>query len=911
MKMRLVGIFACLTFLLVRNSSLAQQNKHYGSTTQDSLELERKRSHNFYALKQYKYKDQSVRSNIFEYELDIEVIVPSSHTVDDLKGFLKTLENDPILAGDESHNITNVLLTTVCETTSDKRLCSCEDGYNWPPTMCRQYSPCNSPSSSPNCDCIRHLSMDDNVTYCSVPKNILYGVCKVNSEFTDEFLNIYSVIYRNYKDDFENALFEAYKTIQGFLSIEVTDIRKGSIILDYEVRGINIPLSEVLKATPKAEDMLKDKYAIEKGSFAVTDKPGGCRDHSHGFVNENAIFNASCSEGFEGFMTLICKNGKLEIDKERCVSIDLTQFKQNLTTHVIKQNLSLVVKSLSELVTQGHIARTAGNLRTIVTILRSISSLSLQNITGSTMQDFIQTVSHILDFQTLANWTLLLKDERDVSSRLLHSVENFSRHLSPDHLPFSVTNDFINWQGVKVSANNYGMDYNVIFNTIGFNVTGSVLLPKEQIMKLPINTPIVSIAYSTLGQLLPAILDGNALVNGLVMSTIVKTSSQIKDVFLTFEKINGSLEEPQCVFWDFDGTQWTDTDCHLENETHMAVVCRCTHLTSFSILMSPTTPSDKVLTYITYIGIGISMASLILCLLIEAVVWRHVTKHKTAFMRHVSMVNIAISLLIADIWFIIASVVTQLTQEWSNSKIIENACIASTFFIHLFYLCLFFWMLTLGLLILYRTVLVFHENSKSRMLSITFCLGYLCPLLISIITIASTQPHTSYRRKDACWLNWNNSRSLLAFIIPAFLAVLLNVIIVVVVMSKLRRPTIGEKTVQEKNTLVQIGRSIVILTPLLGLTWIFGILIVVYKALPFHIVFAILNSFQGFLILLCGTLWDSKVLQALLNKFSLSRWSSQHTKNSLQNFSSDPMPKTFSKVFHKKKSCKISKGATS
>nr|XP_033794252.1 adhesion G-protein coupled receptor F1 [Geotrypetes seraphini] len=899
--MRLVGIFACLALLLVRTSSLARQNQHYDSITQDSQVLERKRSHNFYAMIQDKYKDQSVSSNISEYELDIEVTVPSSHSVDDLKDFMKTLENYTILDGDGSCNITNLLLTTVCEINFEEMLCSCEDGYNWPPTMCRKYSPCSLFPSSPNCDCIRLLPVDDSVTYCSVPQNVLYGICKVNSGFTDELLNNYSVSYRTYKNDFENALFEAYKTVEGFLSIQVTDIRKGSVVLDYEIKGINIPLSEVLKATPKAAEMLKNMYAVDKESFIVTDKPVGCRGHSHEFVDENAIINASCSEGFEGFVTLICKNGKLEKDKEKCVSAHLKQFQQNLTTDVIKQNLPLVIKNLSELVTQGHIVRTAANLRTILMILRKISSLSLENITASTMQDFIQTVGHILDFQTLANWTLLLKDKRDAGSHLLRSVENFSRHLSPDHLPFSITNDFINWQGVKVSASNRGIDYNVKFNETGFNITGSVLLPKEQIMKLPTNTPIVNIAYFTLGQLLPANSDGHTLVNGLVMSTIVKTSSQIKDIFLTFEKINGSLKEPQCVFWDFDGPQWTDTDCHLENETHKAVVCRCTHLTSFSILMSPTTPSDKVLTYITYIGIGISMASLILCLIIEAVVWRHVTKHKTAFMRHVSMVNIAISLLFANVWFIIASVVTQLRQERSNNNIIENACIASTFFIHFFYLCLFFWMLALGLLILYRTVLVFHENSKSRMLSITFCLGYLCPLVISVITIASTQPHTGYRRKDACWLNWNNSKSLLAFIIPAFLSVLFNVIIVMVVTSKLRRPTIGERTTQDKNTIVQIGRSILILTPLLGLTWIFGILTVVYKAVPFHIVFAILNSFQGFLILLCGTLWDNKVLQALLNKLSLSRSSSEHTKNSSENFSSGPIPKTISKVFHIKR----------
>ncbi|XP_029451914.1 adhesion G-protein coupled receptor F1-like [Rhinatrema bivittatum] len=909
--MRLLGIFSCLIFFLVENFSLTQKNKHVEPGTQDILDLETKRNHNFYTLKRDKREDRDVRSYVSEYELDIEVTLPNSLTTGDLKGFLNRVNSNPILARDGSLNITQVLLTTVCEATHNKMLCSCEDGYSWPPTLCKSYPPCSIPSSNPNCNCIERLPTDDNVDYCSVPTNTLYGLCKINSEFTDEFLNIYSVVYKTYKNDFENALFEAYKAIEGFLSVKVTYIRKGSIVIDYEVRGIHIPLPEVLKATPKAAEVLRAKYPIEKGSFLITDSPVGCTDSSQGFVNENTLVNVPCSDGFAGFMTLICKKGKLEITKEKCISVHLMQFQQNLTASIVEQNLTQVAKNLSELLNRENIIRTAGNLGIIVTILRNISSLSLKNIDSSTMQDFIQTVSYILDFETLANWTLLLKDERDAGSRLLHSVENFSQQLDPDQLPLSISHNFIDWQGVKVSERDSGMDYNVTFNRMGFNITGSVLLPKEQIMKLPTNTPIVSIAYSTLGQLLPNNSDGNALVNGLVMSTIIKDRAQITDVSLTFEKINGSLREPQCVFWDYDGTYWTDTGCHPENETNKVVVCRCTHLTSFSILMSPTTPSDKTLTSITYIGIGISMASLVLCLVIEAVVWRHVTKHKIAFMRHVCIVNIAISLLIADIWFIIASALTQLTQSRFNSNAIENACVAATFFIHFFYLCLFFWMLILGLLILYRTIFVFHDNSKSSMLSITFSLGYLCPLIISVITIASTQPQIGYRRKDACWLNWNDSKSLLAFIIPAFLAVVLNIIIVLVVISKIRRPTIGERPVQEKSTIVQIGRSIVILTPLLGLTWIFGLLTVVYTALAFHIIFAVLNSLQGFFILLCGTLWDSKVLEALLYKFSFSRWSSQQTKNTSQNSSTDPMPKTFNNIFQKKKNCDMSTRASS
>lgn len=352
---------------------------------------------------------------------------------------------------------------------------------------------------------------------------------------------------------------------------------------------------------------------------------------------------------------------------------------------------------------------------------------------------------------------------------------------------------------------------------------------------------IISMASLTLGNVLPITPDGNAQVNGPVISTIIQNYS-VNEILLIFSKIELNLSQPRCVFWDFSHLQWNDAGCHLVNETPDTVMCRCTHLTSFSMLMSPFIPPAiiPVVKWITFVGLGISIGSLILYLIIEALFWKQVKKSQTSHTRHICMVNIALCLLIADVWFIVAATVDTTVNS-------SGICIAAVFFTHFFYLSLFFWMLMLGILLAYRIVLVFHHMAMPLMMAVGFCLGYGCPLIISVITVAATQPSNGYIRKDVCWLNWSNgSKPLLAFAVPALTIVAVNMVVVLLVLTKLWRPAVGESLSQDnKATVIRMGKSLLILTPLLGLTWGFGIgTMVDSQNLAWHVIFALLNAFQ-------------------------------------------------------------------
>ncbi|XP_074942765.1 adhesion G protein-coupled receptor F5 isoform X2 [Phalacrocorax aristotelis] len=612
-----------------------------------------------------------------------------------------------------------------------------------------------------------------------------------------------------------------------------------------------------------------------------------CSD-SFGIGIEGAVLIKPCRElnnpdNFtQGKKIYKCSNKSWKLERNDCLSVAISNLlisaKSLVNSPEAKANLPNYLAELKEKAEkeQSTIDNSPANLGAIVTILDTVSSIPA-NAEEPTIKNFLSTVDFIVADSTTAVWEDLNKEEEQKSSLLLRSVENFSLHLQPvnNTIP-SVSVNTLQLQGIVVTEN-ITTDYNKSFQSTE-NLTVNVLIGEMEIQTLTPNSTIVSVMYSKLGRILPQNKTG--YVNGLLVTTTVSSNrSEQFDVNMTFAKKNLSLKKPHCVFWNFTLNHsggWDTYGCTpTEIEDH--VICSCNHLTSFSILMSPDISSQTIIEdYITYIGLAISILSLVACIIVESLVWKYVTNNTTSYMRHVCILNIAISLLTADIWFIVTASINDQNQQMSR-----GICFVATFFIHLFYLCVFFWMLSLGLMLFYRLVFIFHNASKTAQKAVAFWLGYGCPFVIAVITIAVTLPKNNYTRKDVCWLNWKDSKALLAFIIPALIIVAMNLFITAVVIIKILRPTIGDRSNrQERNSLVQIGKSVAILTPLLGLTWGFGLATVIKKShRAFHILFALLNALQGLFILVFGTLWDKKIQEALLKRNSTSKWSSQQTKS--------------------------------
>lgn len=480
------------------------------------------------------------------------------------------------------------------------------------------------------------------------------------------------------------------------------------------------------------------------------------------------------------------------------------------------------------------------------------------------LQYVLNTVNVIVGENTTESWKLLNENmNSNASSVLLSSLETYSDALNED---FTVVTPLIVLERRK---------FNNTFNAI-LNSSVTINIPNTNLTNMPVTTMI----FFSLNNVMPTrtSTNGNSTTSSFINADVVliKINATIHNVTLSYVKLNNASTlnislplnsslplnnlvtlSPQCVFWNFkvfgNFGAWDDQGCYFVSDINNIVTCNCNHLTSFSILMAPGIPKSdsirKALDIITYVGVGISLASLVTCLIIEGYVWKAITRNNTAFMRHVSIVNTALSLLVANICFIIGASISKNPAEipGENYDVPVGPCSTATFFMHFFYLALFFWMLVSGLLLLYRTVLVFSHMSKSKMLAIGFSLGYGCPLIIAVITVAATAPGHGYIRKDyACWLNWTETKALLAMVIPALTTVFINILIVVVVLFKMLRRGVGDTFHKdEKHTLVVITRCVIILTPLFGLTWSLGVgTMISYTDEGIHIVFSLFNALQ-------------------------------------------------------------------
>ncbi|NXW37061.1 AGRF5 protein, partial [Phaetusa simplex] len=593
-------------------------------------------------------------------------------------------------------------------------------------------------------------------------------------------------------------------------------------------------------------------------------------------------YDSNSPNGFtQGNITYKCSKKSWIPQRNDCLSVPINELLSGAESLVNspdqKEELPgylelLKNKTEEEKNTMNHPA----NLGAIVRIIYMISSIPVK-AENNTIHNFLSTVDSIVADSTLEAWKDLNKGKEPKSSSLLNSIENFSLNLQPvNNIIPHVSVKTLQLQGIVVTENS--TDYDKTFHSTE-NLIVKVLIGKTEVQTLNKTSTIVSVMYSNLGPILPR--NNTQCVNGLLITTTVGSNKIQKfDINMTFAKKNPSLKRPQCVFWNFtlneQGGGWDTQGCTATWGEDNYVNCSCNHLTSFSILMSPDTTSQvNFEDYITYIGLAISILSLVTCIIIESLVWKYVTNNTTSYMRHVCILNIATSLLIADVWFIVTASINDQKQQMST-----GICVVATFFIHLFYLCVFFWMLSLGLILFYRLVFILHNTSKTTQKAVAFCLGYGCPFVIAVITIAVTLPRNNYTRKGACWLNWEDSKALLAFVVPALIIVVMNLSITAVVIIKILRPTIGDRSnSQERKSFFHIGKSVAILTPLLGLTWGFG-LATINKNSPraFHILFALLNTLQGLFILVFGTLWDKKIQEALLKRNSMSKWSSQQTK---------------------------------
>ncbi|XP_052243947.1 adhesion G-protein coupled receptor D1-like [Dreissena polymorpha] len=156
-------------------------------------------------------------------------------------------------------------------------------------------------------------------------------------------------------------------------------------------------------------------------------------------------------------------------------------------------------------------------------------------------------------------------------------------------------------------------------------------------------------------------------------------------------------------------------------------------------------------------------------------------------------------------------------------------------------------------------LMVLRPLGKKDVVPIFLAATYGMPFLIVGISVGITQSR-GYGNERFCWLTVQ-SGLFWAFAGPAIAIVATNTMIMVLVLKKL----FGVSAMAKKSDVEKIKtgvRSVCILLPVLGLTWLIGIFSVNRDTLVFQYLFAISNSLQGFLIFLVQCVLDRKVRDA-------------------------------------------------
>ncbi|XP_073672115.1 uncharacterized protein [Paramisgurnus dabryanus] len=357
------------------------------------------------------------------------------------------------------------------------------------------------------------------------------------------------------------------------------------------------------------------------------------------------------------------------------------------------------------------------------------------------------------------------------------------------------------------------------------------------------------------------------LISGILSTSVSNLSiyNLPKNVTITFKNTQNPSILPKtkkqnvtisvkCVFWDLGlnggAGGWKSDGCHTVNSSALETQCSCNHLTSFGILLdiSNTTLSPEqntILTYITYIGCGISSIFLSITLL-TYLAFEKLRKDIPSKI----LIHLCLALLLLNLVFLI--------DPWlAQYQDVNGLCISTAFFLHYFLLASFTWMAMEAVHMYLAIVKVFNTYVSRFMLKIGF-VGWGIPLIVVIIVIATNHIGNNYglvsyaKFLDGttdyfCWIT-NDIVFYVAVVVYFCIVFLLNFTMFIVVLVQLCRiKRQNPQNVQNRSSWQEL-RSVAGLTVLLGIAWGFAFFAWGPVNLAFMYLFAIFNTFQGLFI---------------------------------------------------------------
>uniref|UniRef100_A0A8D2KZL1 Adhesion G protein-coupled receptor B2 n=1 Tax=Varanus komodoensis TaxID=61221 RepID=A0A8D2KZL1_VARKO len=602
----------------------------------------------------------------------------------------------------------------------------------------------------------------------------------------------------------------------------------------------------------------------------------------------------------------------------RCISHEYRYLHLSLREHLAKgqrmlagEGMSQVVRGLLELVARKTYY--SGDLLFSVEILRNVTDTYKRATyipSSDDVQRFFQVVSYMVDAENKEKWedaqqvlpgsVLLMKVVEDFIHLVGEALKAFQTSLivtdnlviSIQREPVSAVSSDINFpmkgrRGMKDWAR-HSEDKIFIPKEVlslsssgwpaGAGLASSIWSPRSPGGHLRHPGPddssyfvIGAILYRTLGLILPPPRSPLAVMSKVLTVTVKPPTKAVEPLIIVeLSHIINGTSHPQCVTWEYTKVgagNWDTESCQTVETLSAHTKCQCSQLSTFAVIAQ--LPKDLVSvaerdspSVPLMIGCAVSCMALLTLLVIYAAFWRFIKSE-----RSIILLNFCVSILASNVLILVGQ----------SQMLSKGVCTMTAAFLHFFFLSSFCWVLTEA----WQSYLAVIGRIRTRLVRKRFlCLGWGLPALVVAVSVGFTRTK-GYGTSSYCWLSLEGGL-LYAFVGPAAVIVLVNMLIGIIVFNKLMsRDGISDKSKKQRagfkhppcsSLLLKCSKCGVVLSPavhsatahsamaslwsscvvlpLLALTWMSAVLAMTdRRSILFQVLFAVFNSVQGFVII--------------------------------------------------------------
>ncbi|XP_019403334.1 PREDICTED: adhesion G protein-coupled receptor B2 isoform X1 [Crocodylus porosus] len=639
------------------------------------------------------------------------------------------------------------------------------------------------------------------------------------------------------------------------------------------------------KKCPAYHEMCKDEYVMLmtwKKTAAGEVIYNKCPPNATGSASRRCLLNAH-GVAYWGIPSFA-----------RCISHDYRYLHLSLREHLAKgqrvlagEGMSQVVRSLLELM--AHKTYYSGDLLFSVEILRNVTDTfkrATYTPSSEDVQRFFQVVSYMVDAENRDKW----EDAQQVSPGSVHLmkvVEDFihlvggalkafqSSLIVTDNLVISIQREPVS----AVSSDiNFPMKGRRGMKDWARTSEDKIFIRKDMLslssseMDESSHFVVGAILYRTLGLILPPPRSPLAVTSKVLTVTVRPPPKPTEPhVMVELSYVINGTSHPQCVTWDYSKTDpgagnWDTESCQTLETLPAHTKCQCSQLSTYAVLAQlpkdPAMDPSGIPSVPLMIGCAVSCMALLTLLVIYAAFWRFIKSE-----RSIILLNFCVSILASNVLILVGQ----------SQMLSKGVCTMTAAFLHFFFLSSFCWVLTEA----WQSYLAVIGRIRTRLVRKRFlCLGWGLPALVVAVSVGFTRTK-GYGTASYCWLSLEGGL-LYAFVGPAAVIVLVNMLIGIIVFNKLMsRDGISDKSKKQRagskqppcgslllkctkcgvvsstamtsttasSAMASLWSSCVVL-PLLALTWMSAVLAMTdRRSILFQVLFAVFNSVQGFVII--------------------------------------------------------------